>query len=210
MYQLCNHFKMRIFFSLSPAFLLCHCSDFSLSPTSSPATENTLGATMLLPQKFQNSRMTEPKIPPVIKWKQRSRWAFQESFFSGGKRLYRQNLVFSLVGLLRILWIVRTHVILSRWNVMVWVSVILNRIVYDSQWRFAELCRGLLSESKWVVIANWCYLLYLLTWLKNFKRCDVIQLVFHLLSLDVFGKDSNKGGEVCISALLLSLSINIH
>lgn len=40
--------------------------------------------------------------------------------------------------------------------------------------------------------------------IEIFKRCDVI------LSLDIFGKDSNKGGEVYISALLLSLSINMH
>ena len=51
---------------------------------------------MLLPQKFQNSRMTEPKIPPVIKWKQNSRWAFQESFFSGDKVCINKILYYRL------------------------------------------------------------------------------------------------------------------
>ena len=48
----------------SPACFSCHVSVFSGFPTSSAATENTFGATMLLPQKFQNSRMTEPNRPP--------------------------------------------------------------------------------------------------------------------------------------------------
>lgn len=48
----------------SPSCFFCHVSVFSGFPTSSAATENTFGATMLLPQKFQNSRMTEPNRPP--------------------------------------------------------------------------------------------------------------------------------------------------
>ena len=44
----------------------------------------------------------------------------------------------------------RSHFI-SRWSMIVRVSVVLNRAVVDSDWRFDNLCGSHHSESKWVV-----------------------------------------------------------
>ena len=80
----------------------------------------------------------------------------------------------------------RNHFIISRWSIIVWVTIVLNRTIVDScYWRFNNLCASHLQRQSELFHISW----WLLTWLAKVVICQLRCYVIYWLwrHLNVIG-----------------------